>query len=94
MRIRLKEEGDESVTACHALKMKAADEKCRLPDAANSGQLLRIIRILPSLLWCYILIIFRLCLNCIQIAYKSNLEIVLTSISVSEGPHLALPGKN
>ena len=45
---RLKEEGNETVTNCHALKMKAADGKNRLTDVANTEQLLRIIQSIPS----------------------------------------------
>ena len=33
---RLKEEGNELVTNCHQLKMKATDGKMRLTDVANS----------------------------------------------------------
>jgi len=36
---RLKEEGNETVTNCHALKMRAADGKMRLTDMADTGQL-------------------------------------------------------
>ena len=32
---RLKDEGNETVTNCHALKMKAADGKMRLTDVAD-----------------------------------------------------------
>ena len=35
---RLKEEGNELVTNCHQLKMKAADGKRRLTDVANTEQ--------------------------------------------------------
>lgn len=45
---RLKSEGNESVTNCHALKMKAADGKMRKTDVANTEQLLRIIQSIPS----------------------------------------------
>ena len=45
---RLKKEGNESVTNCHALKMKAADGKMRLTDVADTEQLLRIIQSIPS----------------------------------------------
>ena len=45
---RLKEEGNETVTNCHALKLKAADGKRRLTDVANTEQLLRIIQSIPS----------------------------------------------
>jgi len=33
---RLKEEGNETVTNCHALKMPAPDGKMRLTDVANT----------------------------------------------------------
>ena len=36
---RLTEEGNETVTNCHALKMRAADGKMRLTDMADTGQL-------------------------------------------------------
>ena len=45
---RLKEEGNETVTNCHALKMKAQDGKMRLTDVASTEQLLRIIQSIPS----------------------------------------------
>ena len=45
---RLIKEGNETVTHCHALKMKAADGKRRLTDVANTEQLLRIIQSIPS----------------------------------------------
>ena len=45
---RLKEEGNETVTNCHGLKMKATDGKMRLTDAADTEQLLRIIQSIPS----------------------------------------------
>lgn len=45
---RLKEEGNETVTNCHQLKMKAADGKMRLTDVADTEQLLRIIQSIPS----------------------------------------------
>ena len=35
---RLKEEGNETVTNCHALKMRAADGKMRLTDMADTEQ--------------------------------------------------------
>ena len=44
----LKEEGNETVTNCHGLKMKAADGKMRLTDVADTEQLLRIIQSIPS----------------------------------------------
>lgn len=45
---RLKDEGNESVTSCNALKMTAADGKRRLTDVADTEQLLRIIQSIPS----------------------------------------------
>ena len=45
---RLKEEGNETVTNCHGLKLKAADGKRRMTDVANTEQLLRIIQSIPS----------------------------------------------
>ena len=45
---RLKDEGNETVTSCNALKMTAADGKHRLTDVADTEQLLRIIQSIPS----------------------------------------------
>ena len=45
---RLKEEGNETVTNCHQLKMLAADGKMRLTDVADTEQLFRIIQSIPS----------------------------------------------
>lgn len=45
---RLRQEGNETVTNCHGLKMPAADGKNRLTDVANTQQLLRIIQSIPS----------------------------------------------
>lgn len=45
---RLIEDGNETVTNCHGLKMKAADGKRRMTDVANTEQLLRIIQSIPS----------------------------------------------
>jgi len=45
---RLKSEGNETVTNCHAFKMPAADGKMRLFDAATAEQLLRLIQSIPS----------------------------------------------
>ena len=45
---RLKEEGNETVTNCHALKLRAADGKMRLTDVADTEQLFRIIQSVPS----------------------------------------------
>ena len=43
---RLKEEGNETVTNCHQLKLKAADGKMRLTDVADMEQLFRLKRIM------------------------------------------------
>ena len=48
MKKRLRDEGNETVTNCNALKMTAADGKKRLTDVANTEQLLRIIQSIPS----------------------------------------------
>ena len=45
---RLKDEGNETVTNCHALKMKAADGKLRLTDVSDTEQLFRLIQSIPS----------------------------------------------
>jgi len=45
---RLKAEGNQSVTNCHALKMLAQDGKMRLTDVADTQQLLRLIQSIPS----------------------------------------------
>ena len=45
---RLKEEGNETVTNCHALKMPAADGKMRITDVADTEQLFRLIQSIPS----------------------------------------------
>ena len=45
---RLKEEGNETVTNCHALKMMAADGKMRLTDVADIEQMFRLIQSIPS----------------------------------------------
>ena len=45
---RLKEEGNETVTNCHQLKMKAHDGKMRLTDVADQEQLFRLIQSIPS----------------------------------------------
>jgi hypothetical protein len=44
----LKDEGNETVTNCNALKMEAADGKMRLTDVADVEQLLRLIQSIPS----------------------------------------------
>jgi len=48
MKKRLKDEGNESVTNCNALKMIAADGKMRMTDVADTEELLRIIQSIPS----------------------------------------------
>nr|WP_165894187.1 Bro-N domain-containing protein [Testudinibacter aquarius] len=45
---RLKEEGNETVTNCHALKMTAKDGKLRMTDVADTEQLFRLIQSIPS----------------------------------------------
>ncbi|OYX86467.1 MAG: hypothetical protein B7Y83_01305 [Flavobacteriales bacterium 32-34-25] len=45
---RLKAEGNETVTNCHGLKMKAIDGKMRLTDVADTEQLFRLIQSIPS----------------------------------------------
>ena len=45
---RLKDEGNETVTNCHALKMKAADGKMRSTDVADMEQMFRLIESIPS----------------------------------------------
>ncbi|MFZ7173626.1 Bro-N domain-containing protein [[Pasteurella] aerogenes] len=45
---RLKAEGNETVTNCHGLKMRAKDGKMRLTDVADVPQLLRLIQSIPS----------------------------------------------
>ena len=45
---RLREEGNETVTNCHQLKMPAADGKKRLTDVADLKQLFRLIQSIPS----------------------------------------------
>ena len=45
---RLKGEGNETVTNCHALKMLASDGKMRLTDVADQEQLFRLIQSIPS----------------------------------------------
>jgi hypothetical protein len=48
MKKRLKDEGNETVTNCNALKMEAPDGKMRLTDVADTEQLLRLIQSIPS----------------------------------------------
>ena len=45
---RLVEEGNQTVTNCHQLKMTARDGKQRLTDVATVEQLFRIIQSIPS----------------------------------------------
>ena len=45
---RLKEEGNETVTNCHGLKMLATDSKMRMTDVADTEQLFRLIQSIPS----------------------------------------------
>src|ERR1700733_2751360 len=45
---RLREEGNETVTNCHGLKMQAPDGKMRLTDVADTAQLFRLIQSIPS----------------------------------------------
>ena len=45
---RLKAEGNETVTNCHQLKLKAADGKMRSTDVADTEQLFRLIQSIPS----------------------------------------------
>lgn len=45
---RLKQEGNETVTTCHAFKMSAADGKMRKTDVATVEQLFRLIQSIPS----------------------------------------------
>jgi BRO family, N-terminal domain len=45
---RLKAEGNQTVTNCHALKMIAADGKMRITDVADTEQLFRLIQSIPS----------------------------------------------
>ena len=45
---RLSKEGNETVTNCNQLKMRAEDGKMRLTDVADTEQLLRLIQSIPS----------------------------------------------
>ena len=40
--------GNETVTNCHQLKLRAADGKMRMTDVADTEQLFRIIQSIPS----------------------------------------------
>ena len=45
---RLKKEGNETVTNCNALKLRAADGKMRMTDVADTEQIFRLIQSIPS----------------------------------------------
>ena len=45
---RLKEEGNETVTNCHALKMLASDGKMRITDVLDTKGILRLVQSIPS----------------------------------------------
>jgi len=45
---RLLDEGNETVTNCNGLKMKAADGKMRMTDVADTEQLFRLVQSIPS----------------------------------------------
>lgn len=45
---RLKDEGNETVTNCNALKLQAPDGKMRMTDVADTEQLFRLIQSIPS----------------------------------------------
>ena len=45
---RLIKEGNQTVTNCHGLKLRAADGKLRLTDVADTEQLFRLIQSVPS----------------------------------------------
>jgi len=45
---RLRDEGNETVTNCNALRLPAADGKRRMTDVADMEQLLRLIQSIPS----------------------------------------------
>lgn len=45
---RLKKEGNETVTNCYQLKMKAPDGKMRSTDVADTEQLFRLVQSIPS----------------------------------------------
>ena len=45
---RLKEEGNETVTNCHQLKMIAEDGKMRMTDVADTEQFFRLVQSIPS----------------------------------------------
>ena len=45
---RLRDEGNETVTNCHGLKMRAADGKMRLTDCLDTKGVLRLVQSIPS----------------------------------------------
>ncbi|MFQ5620209.1 MAG: Bro-N domain-containing protein [Candidatus Nanoarchaeia archaeon] len=45
---RLKDEGNETVTNCNALKLEAPDGKMRLTDVGDTEQVLRLVQSIPS----------------------------------------------
>lgn len=45
---RLRDEGNELVTNCHQLKLRAPDGKMRLTDVADTEQILRLVQSVPS----------------------------------------------
>ena len=45
---RLKKEGNETVTNCNQLKLRAADGKMRITDVATAEQMFRVIQSIPS----------------------------------------------
>jgi prophage antirepressor-like protein len=45
---RLKDEGNETVTNCHQLKLRAEDGKMRSTDVADNEQLFRLVQSIPS----------------------------------------------
>ena len=48
LKLRLREEGNQTVTNCNQLKLLAPDGKRRLTDVADTEQILRIIQSIPS----------------------------------------------
>jgi hypothetical protein len=45
---RMREEGNESVTKCHQLKLKSSDGKSYLTDVGDTEQVLRLVQSIPS----------------------------------------------
>ena len=45
---RLRDEGNETVTNCHGLKMRAPDGKMRLTDCLDTKGVLRLVQSIPS----------------------------------------------